>query len=233
MIRLYIKDFVENFSDSFRLEFDHFNYLINVMRLSIDDEILVFNSKVGEYRAKISQINKKSCDVKLIKIVRKPYQEKELVLAFALIKPKRLEMLIDMATQLGVTVFQPLITDNVTLHKVNEEKLYSWVVESSEQSERMHIPQINAVIRLNDFLQNIQDQSFIYANERENNVDIKSVININKINILIVGPEGGWSDKEIQSFSNFNNGASITLGTNILRAETAVACLLSQYKLLQ
>ena len=68
MIRLYIKDLVENFSDSFRLEFDHFNYLINVMRLSIDDEILVFNSKAGEYRAKISQINKTNNNTKFLEL---------------------------------------------------------------------------------------------------------------------------------------------------------------------
>jgi len=233
MIRLYIKNLVNNLNEIFELEINHFNYLINVMRLNIGDQILVFNPMIGEYKAKIFQINKKSCNIKLVNIVREPNQEKDLILAFAIIKPKKLEILIDMATQLGVTYLQPLLTDNVALHNINIEKLCSWVIESSEQSERLNIPEIKPLMKLSNFLEDIKDQFFIHANEHEKIYDIKSINNIQQRNILIVGPEGGWSDNEIKFFKSNNYGASITLGPNILRAETAVASLLSQYQLMK
>ncbi len=212
----------------------HYNYLINVLRASVGYKLKIFNEIYGEFSAEITNITKKTCFLKLGNIARSiaiDYEPEDFCLAFAIIKPKRLEMLIDMATQLGVKKFQPLISKNVSIHKLNYEKIENWIIESTEQSNRISPPTVKPIMGIQDFL--IKNQNnFIYANEKEQNSNFTFMLKAQKAPTnLLVGPEGGWTQEELNLMKEYA-GYSVTLGLNILRAETAVAAIISQYLLM-
>ena len=212
----------------------HYNYLINVLRSSVGYKLKVFNELYGEFLAEITSITKKTCFLKVDNIARSikiDHEQTGLCLAFAIIKPKRLEMLIDMATQLGVKFFQPLISQNVTIHKLNYEKIENWIIESTEQSNRISPPVVKPIMNIEDFLIK-NSNNFIYANEKEQNSNFSSMFSqqTSPTNLL-VGPEGGWTQEELNLMKEYA-GYSVTLGLNILRAETAVAAIISQYSLM-
>ena len=236
MIRLYLKN-IELFKGQSLeiLSQQHHNYLINVLRASVGYKLKIFNELCGEFLAEIVSITKKTCVVDIIDLVRpvdKSDKRAQLCLAFAIIKPKRLEMLIDMSTQLGVNVFQPIISQNVTMHKLNQEKIESWIIESTEQSNRIEPPSIMPIMNLEDFISKNRN-NFIYANEQEENSKFSLISEQGGAFVnLLVGPEGGWSNKELGVMREMG-GASITLGPNILRSETAAATIIAQYCLLK
>ena len=213
---------------------EQYNYLINVLRAAIGYKLKIFNELHGEFLAEITSISKRICLLRIVNITRslkKDNEQKDLCLAFAIIKPKRLEIIIDMATQLGVTIFQPLISQNVTIHKLNYEKIENWIIESTEQSNRISPPVVKSIMSIEDFV--IKNQNdFIFANEKEQNANFSFMLTQQKIiTNLLVGPEGGWTEKELNLMQGYG-GYSVTLGSNILRAETAVAAIISQYSLM-
>ena len=142
---------------------------------------------------------------------------------------------IDMAVQLGVTKIIPLIAERSQFRTVNTQRLMKCIIESTEQFERL-IPWIlMPVVSLSLFLEQTLDNSIIYANENENNTLLK-IMPIYSSDIsanlsVVVGPEGGFSQNELQMLSLKPNTLSISLGSNILRTETAVARCLAQIKL--
>jgi 16S rRNA (uracil1498-N3)-methyltransferase len=232
MIRLYIPDSKNFASKEFIVGPFQFNYLINVMRVKLNQELLVFNPEVGEYKAKISQLDKKLCQICLIELTKAPKPTSKITLAFAIIKPNKLQQLVDMATQLGITDLQPLITDNVAIRSINVYKMQIWIIEALEQSGRIDFVNLHEACSLNNFLAKTAPQKIVCASEAENNKTLLKLDNLANVAHLMIGPEGGWSLNELKLMHDFDNISTVTLGPNILRAETAAATLISQYKLL-
>ncbi|WP_410521486.1 RsmE family RNA methyltransferase [Candidatus Tisiphia endosymbiont of Metellina segmentata] len=144
---------------------------------------------------------------------------------------------IDMAVQLGVTKIIPLIAERSQFRTVNTQRLMKCIIESTEQSERLIPCILMPVVSLSLFLEQTLDNSIIYANENEDeNNTLLKIMPIYSSDIsanlsVVVGPEGGFSQNELQMLSLRPNTLSISLGSNILRTETAVATCLAQIKL--
>ncbi len=138
-----------------------------------------------------------------------------------------------MATQLGVTKIVPLITERSQFRSVNIERLTKCVIEATEQSERLSSPVIEPAISIQDYLKKTNN-FVLYANEHEK--EENSILKLNKditdISIVI-GPEGGFTNDEIALLASYNNTHSISLGKNILRAETAAVAALAQIRLVK
>ncbi len=137
---------------------------------------------------------------------------------------------IDQATQLGVSCITPIISAYTQNKEVNIDRYQRIAIEATEQSGRCSVPLINSPQKIDDFLNESFDL-LVFANESEelNRVsDIK--IWPDKLGVL-VGPEGGFSELEINKVNKVNNCYSVSLGKNILRSETAVIAILSQISL--
>lgn len=142
------------------------HYLNNVMRKKVGDEILCFNGNDGEWFCRIVEIAKKETKVKIIEQTKKQPQDVDLWLCFALVKNTPLTNIIQKATELGVSKFIPIMTERTNVKKINMERLKTIAVEASEQSDRLSVPEIAEVTKLDDLLKNWKsDRSLIFCDE--------------------------------------------------------------------
>ncbi|MBO5704504.1 MAG: RNA methyltransferase [Alphaproteobacteria bacterium] len=134
---------------------------------------------------------------------------------------KHTDDLINMATQMGVAKFLPVITARTVAHHINWERMCKIAVEASEQSNRNSVPEILPTVKFSDLdLSNVvfADERAAYGKELSND------FNTDKI---LIGPEGGFSDEEFSAL-DASGARGISLGKTILRAETAAIVALSK-----
>lgn len=211
------------------------HYLINVLRFKNGDKVRIFNEASGEYIASANILSKKSCELEVIEFFRQSNHLPTLCLAQCIIKGDRMMQIIDIATQLGVTEIKPIISSRTQIRTINEDRYRKCLIESSEQSERLSIPALSSPVNLEHFLRHNEFDKIFYANEMERNnhrLTEESVEGASKI-AVVIGPEGGFTDEEVVLMAKFTNAYSISLGPNVLRAETAAAALLAQIQLMR
>lgn len=128
---------------------------------------------------------------------------------------KRTDDLINMATQMGVARFQPVITERTVNNHVNWERMKKIATEASEQSNRNSVPEISAPIPF----AKLNLRGLYFADERFAYYD-KNGTNVPNTDGILVGPEGGFSDKEFAAL-DAAGAIPVSLGKTILRAEVA------------
>ena len=207
------------------------HYLINVMRVKVGSIILVFNGFEGEYKVEI--INKKNniINCKVLEKVRDQYYEPELNLIFSLVKKDRIFNIIEKCTELGVTCFQPIVTERTQNFNYNIKKIDAYAIEASEQTRRLTIPKINPVKKLNTLLNNWHKNEIILLCNENDGIPIMKIRNkLSKPVSILIGPEGGFSRDELEGFLNFEFITSISLGPRILRSDTAAISMVASYQ---
>lgn len=215
-----------------KLENKQVHYLINVMRKKIDDSILVFNSVNGEFLAKISEIYKNTIIIDIIKKVRDVKIENDIWLLFAPVKKSPTEYIVQKATELGVSKIIPIITERTITKNLNLNRMQDIAIESSEQCDRITIPEICAVKKLKNLILNWDNDRIIFFCDetiRNNDVIKKDFQNLStkSFGAILVGPEGGFSANETNYLREKKFIRPIDLGPRILRSDTAVIAALS------
>ena len=149
-IRLF---FPENLSTNLSLTLDksQSHYLIKVMRINIGNNFSLFNQN-GEWEARITKITKGIVEFLIIKKIRSKDNDKEIWLAFAPIKINYLNFIIQKATELGVSKFTPILTERTVVRKINEKRINKIIIEASEQSNRLKVPKLEEMVKLDNFL---------------------------------------------------------------------------------
>ena len=223
-IRLFFSDaLLVNMID--KLNKDQSHYLSKVMRIKENEVFSLFN-KEGEWEAKVLGISKNTVKFKIIKQLRQKEITKELWLAFSPIKSNYQNFMLQKATELGVTKFIPIIFDRTVVRKINKDRLEKIVIEASEQSNRISVPNIEDAQDLNSFLKkNSMDLIFTDLNSNINKVD-KSKFTDKPV-CIIIGPEGDFSETEREKILSFKGVQPIKINENILRSETAVISAIS------
>ncbi len=222
--RIYAAECLEE-NRTFPFDLENYNYLKNVMRLKDGFSIRVYNERDGEYNAQV-KFDSRSGSFKIGEKLREPYaQQIETWLFAAIIKSDKFELICDMATQMGVTKIVPIISERVQKREVNEARLKKIIMEAARQSERLDSPQLFSPLDLKD-LKNTECSEIFFANEMEQN---EEVLNVNSNNIgVLIGPEGGFTEEEIKFLNNLDFVHSVSLGQNVLRAETAAISMLAR-----
>lgn len=224
-IRLFIKDEI-HYAKLFKLSIQHTHYLKDVMRAKLNQSIIVFNGKDGEWEATIKQINKNYITIQAIQNTKQqPILAKELCLCFALVKWNILRNVIRQATELGINVLQPVLTDYTIVRNINITKLEMCAIEAAEQCRRLTIPKILNVVNFHEICEKYHNNLVICnENDRTNTPELA----LPKINnpILLIGPEGGFSKDEL----SYQGLSHMSLGNEILKVDTAVVCALTYLK---
>jgi 16S rRNA (uracil1498-N3)-methyltransferase len=205
------------------------HYLAHVLRCKIGAELFIFNNKTGEYKAEITQISKL-----LSVIIKKQIKDftisSNISLAFAPVKNVKAEYIVTKATELGANKIYPIITDFTIVRKVNIEKLHANIIEAAEQCERLDLAQINKPQSLKEFIANITTEKLIFADEarigEHAETAFKKLKNTDKV-IIMIGPEGGFSNNEREIINEHPNSINLTLGERVLRADTAIISALA------
>ncbi len=222
-IRLYFsKSLSNNLTDT--LDKSQSHYVNKVMRVKENEIFSLFNSS-GEWEAKILNISKGIVEFNVTKQLRQKENSKELWLAFSPIKSNYFNFMIQKATELGVTKFIPIIFDRTIVRKINKEL----IIEASEQSNRINVPDIEDPKSLDDFLNNNKvDLIFTDLNSENTKIDLKKVTD--KPTCVIIGPEGDFSEEERAKILKFSGVQPLKINENILRSETAVISAISIIK---
>ena len=226
-IRLYFsKSLSNNLTDT--LDKSQSHYVNKVMRVKENEMFSLFNSS-GEWEAKILNISKGVVEFNVTKQLRQKENSKELWLAFSPIKSNYFNFMIQKATELGVTKFIPIIFDRTIVRKINKERLEKVIIEASEQSNRINVPDIEDPRSLDDFLNNNKvDLIFTDLNSKNTRIDLKKVTD--KPTCVIIGPEGDFSEEERAEILKFSGVQPLKINENILRSETAVISAISIIK---
>lgn len=222
-IRLfYDKSLSINFSS--KLDKSQSHYIYKVMRIGIGQTFSLFN-KNGEWEAKIENYKDQAVDFLVIKKIRSNENNKEIWLAFAPIKLNYLNLMIQKATELGVTKLIPILTERTIVRKINLARINKIVIEAAEQSNRLDIPKIEKLTKFKNFLKENKNTNIIFGDLNTNNVkfDFKD----EKPVCVLIGPEGDFTEDERSMILNQKNITPIKINENILRSETAAISMLS------
>ncbi|MAH02643.1 MAG: RNA methyltransferase [Candidatus Pelagibacter sp.] len=218
-----------NFSDKIQSEIisyltrEQSHYVKDVMRLKTGDSFSVFNDQ-GEWNAIIESYEKDGARIKILKKVRNKKSEKNVWLAFSPIKQNPLNFMIQKTTELGIQKFIPVICERSVVNDINIERIKKIIIESSEQSNRLSVPEITKKESLKNFLKLFpKDGCIIFCDINCNKSNFKNILS-KKIKgpvCILVGPEGDFSENERQLIIELNQTSPLSLASNILRAETA------------
>jgi 16S rRNA (uracil1498-N3)-methyltransferase len=207
-----------------------FSHLSKSLRTKPGDS-LIFNDERGRrYFTIVLHIAKHLIQSKILDVQDPPAPfTPAITLAQALLKGEKMGWVIQKATELGVQTLAPLMTERVIprvspLHSHSHQKRWQRIaLEAAQQSERWHLPNILPLQGMEEFLRREQKGLTIFLIERQKKPSLSKIplpLNVQNDIAVIIGPEGGWTQKEVQT-AEAQNCSLVTLGQNILRAETA------------
>lgn len=206
------------------------HYLLTVLRLGDGAEVLVFNGRDGEYGATLRPQGKKAARLEIGSQTRVQPPQSRLDFLFAPLKVGRLDYLVQKATEMGVGKITPVFTDHTQLHKVNNSRLAANILEAAEQCGNLAIPELGEAVKLEVLLaQWDPSRRIIFCNESQaGNNPTHTLTNITERDLaLLVGPEGGFSEREREMLTALPFVTPIPLGPRILRADTAAVAALT------
>ena len=200
------------------------HYLSKVMRLRSGQNFSLFNER-GEWIAKVDNINKGIVEFTIKKKFRTAENDEEIWLAFTPIKFNYLNLMIQKATELGITRFFPILTERTIVRKLNEKRINKIIAEASEQSNRLNIPKLEKITKLDSFLKSNQNTNIIFGDLNTE----KTKINLEKKDpiCILIGPEGDFTAKEREIISKQKKIIPLKINKNILRSETAAISMIS------
>ncbi|MBC7280199.1 16S rRNA (uracil(1498)-N(3))-methyltransferase [Hoeflea sp.] len=209
---------------------DQAHYLLSVLRLDEGAQVLVFNGRDGEFAATLRPQGKKAANLEIGGQTRVQPPQSRLDFLFAPIKVGRLDYLVQKATEMGVGRITPVFTDHTQLHKVNGPRLEANILEAAEQCGNLAIPELGPAVKLEALLADWDPaRRIIFCNESEagnNPAAALSAITEHDL-ALLIGPEGGFSEREREKLTSLPFVTPIPLGPRILRADTAAVAALT------
>ncbi len=207
-------------------------YLLKVMRLSEGALVRVFNGADGEWACTLVRQGK-TARLTASRQTRPQTDGPDIKLLFAPIRRTRTELIIEKATELGVSDIQPVRTAYTQISKLRLDRFALIAAEAAEQTERLDLPRLKDLASLADVLADWDPAiPLIYCDEggtaaaMEDHGDRLK----NAPCGLLIGPEGGFSPKEQQMLRSLDFVVPITLGPRILRAETAAIAALTLWQ---
>ncbi len=139
-------------------------YLASVMRLTVNDEVLLFNGRDGEFVAVLTAVGKKNVQAEVCRQTRPFAAGEDIWLLFAPVKKDRTDYIIEKATELGVKKIIPVITRHTITDRVRTERFAAQAAEAAEQSRRLDVPQIGEAVRLETLLSGWEpDRRFLWT----------------------------------------------------------------------
>lgn len=236
-VRLYVSHDLAADS-SVALSSDQARYVLQVMRRIEGDAVKVFNGRDGEWQGALSVTGKKTADVRLELQARPQYTPVELRLFFAPVKRTAIDLIAQKATELGVTSLHPVVTARTNADRVNIDRLATIAIAAAEQCGRLSVPMVHAPQSLDQAFVHWPDNKVLYLlDETGDGTPIAQVLQNSATQpaagaAFVMGPEGGFTDSELDLLRGLPFSKPVSLGPRILRAETAALAALTCWQAL-
>jgi 16S rRNA (uracil1498-N3)-methyltransferase len=201
-------------------------YLGAVMRKKDGDEILLFNGRDGEWKARVASIRKDEATFMPESPRRAQTPLAGPVLLMAALKREAMEWVVEKATELGVRAIHPVLTTRAVPDRVNRARLSLIAREAAEQCERLDVPDVAEAVPLYTALGAWDGTPLVVAAERREAVPL-AALPPGPMPSLLIGPEGGFTGPELDALARHPFVAMVSLGPRILRAETAAVSALA------
>ncbi len=229
-LRLFIKEELYIGLD-IDLSVEQAKYLFKVMRLNVGQTINIIDGNTGEYRAKITIKGTRSGKLLVKEKISELIKPPNLWLLFSPLRKNRTEWVVEKATELGVRRMIPVITARTVNVNVRIQRLKMIMIEALEQCGGTFLPTLAEPISIVDCLNFWpSDRTLNFCDE---SLSAKTDVNNffkrqrNKESAILIGPEGGFTETEVQLIKQKKNVVSVSLGPRILRADTAAVAAIS------
>jgi 16S rRNA (uracil1498-N3)-methyltransferase len=206
------------------------HYLTAVLRLRPGAQLLVFNGRDGEWVATLAETHKRGAILRIESQMRAQEGGPDVDYLFAPLKRSRLDYMVQKVTEMGVARLRPVITDRTIAERVNGERMHANVVEAAEQCGILRVPEVEAPVRLDRVLDNLDEaRRIVYCDEHDEMSD--PIGTLDKLSpgplAVLVGPEGGFSAAERERLVGKSYVVPLSLGPRIMRADTAAVAVLA------
>jgi len=219
---------------------DEHHHLSRVARIKPEEKVWLFDEQGANYLAKVEEIRKDLTRLSILQTLDKNKPKIKITLAQALLKSKKMDLIIQKSTELAVTDIIPVITAR-TIVKVEEKiqkKIERWkkiALEAVKQSQRSFLPSISPPMPIEKLVEGRREEKKLLLSENRGKY-LRDILIENSCSelkmrkppssvLILVGPEGGWTDEE-EKFILDNGYEAVSLGGQTLRAETAALCSL-------
>ena len=215
------------------------HYLRNVMRRPDGAPLLLFNGRDGEWHASLEGRGKKAAVARVAGRLREQGLEPDVWFCFAPVKRARIDYIAEKATELGASVLQPIVTRHTAVERVNVDRLRANAIEAAEQTERLTVPEVREPIDLGKLLDTWPaERRLLMCDETGGGPPIAEALSQLDAAAraapwaIVIGPEGGFAEVELQALRRIKDVTSVGLGPRILRADTAALAALACWQAL-
>jgi 16S rRNA (uracil1498-N3)-methyltransferase len=210
------------------------NYLGNVLRLAAGAAVLVFNGRDGEWQATLESAGKRRLFLVLGKQSREQTRPGEIHYLFAPLKHARLDYMVQKAVEMGAARLQPVLTAHAQVSRINLERMQANAIEAAEQCGILTLPEVVVPVEFDRLLAD-RDRArlLVFCDEDAETRDPIAALAPHRAAAgptpvdVLVGPEGGFHDRERAALLAQPNIVRLALGPRILRADTAAVAALA------
>lgn len=226
-MQLFYNSSINENSTSFIFDKEESKHIIKVLRKKDGDILFVTNGLGYLFKTAITLASDSKCNVSILSFEKMASSLHPLHLVVAPTKMNdRYEWFLEKATEIGIQEITPIICDRSERKVINKERFEKIILTAMKQCNASYLPKLNEAISFKDFIKQEFDGILLIAHcEETDKKSLKSVLEKNTKTTILIGPEGDFSEKEIEA-ALANNFIPVTLGNTRLRTETAavVAC---------
>jgi 16S rRNA (uracil1498-N3)-methyltransferase len=206
------------------------HYLFAVMRLGAGDQISVFNGRDGEWQAQVATVAKRGGTL-VCETQSAPQRDApDVWLIFAPIKKARTDFIVEKATELGIARIFPVETQHTNSERIRQDRLQAHAVEAAEQCGGTYVPVVEEIRSLPNMLANWPTGRTLVFCDETLTAETADWSGLAAPAAILIGPEGGFSEKERAMLRALPYAMSKSLGPRILRADTAATAAITLWQ---
>jgi len=221
-MQLFYNPDIHEATSSFTFDKEESKHIVKVLRKSVGDVLHITNGLGWMFDAEIINADIKKCQANISNAKQHPKREYKLHLAVAPTKMNdRFEWFLEKATEIGIDTITPILCDHSERKVIKLDRFEKILQSAMKQSLQCYLPTINELTPFNNFVnQDFKGQKYIAHCEDSDRKSLKNQLKPDQDIVILIGPEGDFSVKEIETALQ-HNFIPVTLGNTRLRTETA------------
>lgn len=221
-MQLFYNPDIHEATSSFTFDKEESKHIVKVLRKSVGDVLHITNGLGWMFDAEIINADIKKCQANISNAKQHPKRDYKLHIAVAPTKMNdRFEWFLEKATEIGIDTITPILCDHSERKVIKLDRFEKILQSAMKQSLQCYLPTINQLTPFNNFVnQDFEGQKYIAHCEDSDRKSLKSQLKPDQDIVILIGPEGDFSVKEIETALQ-HNFIPVTLGNTRLRTETA------------